>query len=107
MTNFIQDGDIVDFITPSGGYATGDLVVVGGFTGIAQTTTLENDTAAVVLKGVFSVDKETPLVIEVGDALYTDNGDAVNKTATSRTLVGYATEAALSAAVVVKVRLTN
>lgn len=105
MTNYIQQGNAIDVVAPSGGYASGDLVVLGTLVGIANTTALEGERCAISLEGVYEIPKLTG-ALTLGAKVYTDAGAGVDTTDTD-TFVGKVVEAALSGDTTVKVLLVN
>jgi len=105
MTNYIQQGHVIDVVAPVGGYTSGDLVVVGTLVGIANTTVLAGEKCAISVEGVFEIPKLTG-ALSVGAKVYSDAGAAVDTTNTD-TLVGKVVEAALSGDTTVKVLLVN
>lgn len=74
MQNFIQEGEVINVVAPSGGYASGDPVVVGGMVGIAVKDAAEGETVAVNLCGVYEVTKATGAVSQ-GDRIYYDEAE--------------------------------
>lgn len=105
MKNYKQRGDILDFTAPSGGYTSGQLVVVGELTGVANIDAAENEICAVSMEGVYTLPKGN-VAISAGAAVYSDAGADVNTTNTD-TLVGYAIETVASGDATVQVRLSN
>ena len=105
MTNYVQQGDIIDLVTPSGGYTSGQLVVAGELTGVAGKTTLEDELCPVSMSGVFVLPKLAG-ALAVGAKVYSDAGAAVDGTDTD-TFVGFVTVAALSGDATASVKLSN
>lgn len=120
--NYISSGDQVKVVLTSGqtGFASGSAYKVGTQVGVILSLTrggqtvmndvasAEGDIAVVALEGVFSVPKEAPLVIALGDRLYWDaTAGKFTKTATANTFAGFAHEAAGSADTTVKIRLVS
>lgn len=97
MKNFKQPGKMlkVDGGGPTGGVSSGDLCIVGDFVGVAANT-VEAGKAGheLSLLGVYRVPKAGSLAMSQGDKLYgaatNTKSDAVNKTASARTFVGWA-----------------
>ena len=91
MKNFVQPGDIVDIVAPSGGTTSGVGVLVGQLFGIAETTATAGNRVAIAVTGVFDIAKTSALAITAGDPLYWDDTNkCVNKTAASQHKVGIA-----------------
>jgi predicted RecA/RadA family phage recombinase len=73
---------------------------VGALFGVVQETTAIGGEYVLVRNGVFELTKAAGAAWAVGDKLYWDDtAKAVTKTATSNTLIGAATAAAASGAV--------
>jgi predicted RecA/RadA family phage recombinase len=107
MKNYVQDGNILTVAAPAA-VSSGDGVLVGAIFGVAQTDADSGDDVPVAVIGVFDLPKTSALAISVGDPVYWDTGEkAVNKTAASNYLVGYATSAAANPSATVSVRLSG
>lgn len=104
--NFIQSGDVLDYVNGTGSaIASGDVVIVGSLAGIALVDIPDTETGAVQLEGIFKIGKTTSLVITQGDKLYWNTGTKkVTKTVTDK-FIGTAAASALSADTVVYVNL--
>ncbi len=72
--NFIQDGDVIDYINATGAIiASGSVVVIGSEQcGIALVTIAIGGTGAVAKEGVFSLAKNTTQATTVGQKLWWD-----------------------------------
>lgn len=99
--NYLQPGETMDANTPtgSGGWTSGQVVLIGAIVGVALLTTAEGATNQVRLCGVFqNMPKATGAAWNAGDKLYWDNtAKNFTKTATNNTAAGYAWYGALSA----------
>ncbi len=106
MTNFIQDGETLEYSNSGSAIAAGDVVVVGKLVGIAATDiAATTGVGTVCIEGVFNVPKNTSLAITQGDQLFWDaDPGEVTKTATDYPM-GTAHEAAASDATTVNVKL--
>ena len=108
MKNYIQDGNVITVVSPSGGVSSGDFLIVGGLPGFAAHDAAEGAELELVTKGVFEIAKAGSLVITAGDKLYWVSANShVNKTASGNTLIGSAAAAAESAATTVAIRLNG
>lgn len=105
MKNYIQEGDVIEVVTPAGGYTSGQLVTVGELVGVATTTTLENETAAISICGVYEVDKATGAITQGAKCYHDVSTGKITTTASSNKLAGYAWLAAANGDTTVKVRL--
>lgn len=104
MKNYIQKGEAIEVTTPAGGYTAGQLVTVGEIVGVAQNTTLENETAVISLAGVYNVAKATGAITQ-GAKCYLDAvAGNITTTATGNKLAGYAWLAAASGDATVQVK---
>lgn len=97
MKNFIQKGEVIDVVAPSGGLTSGQFYMVGGLSGVVAGTVLINEIAALHTEGVFELPKATGAVWAVGDVLYWDIAAAkFTKTASGNVQAGVAAAAALT-----------
>lgn len=69
--NYVQRGDVIDAIAPSGGYTSGVPVALGVCVGIPQITGVQNDPVPCGIEGVYLLPLESG-----GSAL--SPGDQVN-----------------------------
>lgn len=104
MKNFIQRGDTLTLTAPAA-LSSGDVVIVGGFIGVAAGDAENGADVETKLTGVFELPKAA-IDIAQGDQLYwsTSNGN-VNKTASGNTAIGKAAVDAASGVATVPVRL--
>lgn len=108
MINYVQPGDTLTMIAPSGGVSSGDPVLLGKIFGIAQVDALVGESFPLVTKGVFTIAKEAPLVITAGAYLYWDASESVlTTTSTDNTLVAKCVVAAASADTTVIARILD
>lgn len=104
--NYIQPGEVLPVVAPSGGMTTGLPYLFVNLVGISLNTVLVGATGELALTGIWSVAKVTGAAWVLGDLLYWDNtAKNFTKTATSNTLAGYAAEAATSGATTGKILL--
>lgn len=104
MKNFVQKGDTLTLTAP-GALSSGDVVIVGGFIGVANHDAESGADVETDLRGVFTLPKAA-IAISQGDQLYwsTANGN-VNKTASGNTAIGKAAADAASGDATATVRL--
>jgi predicted RecA/RadA family phage recombinase len=57
MKNYVQRGDVLDFVAPSGGVVSGTPVKIGRFFVIPATTNLVGETFSGAIEGVFDLPK--------------------------------------------------
>jgi predicted RecA/RadA family phage recombinase len=104
MKNYIQPGNTVTLIAPSGGVKAGDPILVGSLFGVAATDAAEAAEVEVSLVGVF--DLPSAGAINAGAAVYWDAvASKITATATAHPLVGVALLAVGSGGTVCRVRL--
>lgn len=96
MKNYIQTGDNITVIAPSGGTVSGGLYKVGAIVGVAATTEAAGDPVVLKTQGVFDLTKTSAQAWAVGDLLFMNTTTRVltNVSATGLVLVGTATEIA-------------
>lgn len=89
--NYIQPGNVIPVVAPSGGYVTEQVVKSGSIVGIALGKAAEGSICEVALEGVWQVTKATGAAWAPGDKLYWDaTASNFTKTSTSNTAAGYA-----------------
>jgi len=96
MKNYVQEGKTITVTAPAA-VTSGQLVVVGSIVGVAGFDAALGADVEVVTQGVFELPKIATDVINQGDKLYWDSGQAkLTKTAGtgSKPMVGVATAAA-------------
>lgn len=98
MKNYIQAGDNLTVVAPSGGTVSGGLYKVGAIIGVAATTEAAGDPVALKTCGVFDLKKTSAQAWAVGDLVFmnTTTRDVTNVSATGLVLVGVATEIAVN-----------
>jgi len=96
MKNYIQAGDNLTVVAPSGGTVSGGLYKVGAIIGVAATTEAAGDSVVLKTRGVFDLKKTSSQAWAVGDLVFmnTTTRDVTNVSATGLVLVGMATEIA-------------
>ena len=104
-TNFVQPGETMTY-TAGATHASGDPVLVGVILGIATKAAVSGDVIELAVEGVFTINKDTALVISQGDRLFWDATNSwLDKTAAAQSAVAIAWEDAASAATTIKAKL--
>lgn len=100
MKNFIQHGNVIDCIAPSGGVVSGAAYKIGDLFGVAAHAASESAEFAMHVAGVFSLPKAGTITPGPGVKLYWDNAARnITTTSSGNTLVGvHAGKAAAGAA---------
>lgn len=107
MTNYIQEGDRLQVVAPSGGIASGAFVLVGLKGTVAVTGGVEGETVVVATEGVYEIAKATG-AINAGVKVYWDaTNSVITTTASGNTLVGWAFKAAASGDATVQICLNK
>jgi predicted RecA/RadA family phage recombinase len=108
-TNYVGKGDVVTVVCPAGGVDAGDSVLIGvSLFGVATHDAAAGADLELAVSGVWSLGKDTALVITQGDRVYWDAGNGwVDKTLAAQTCVGIALETTLAATATVNVLLGN
>jgi predicted RecA/RadA family phage recombinase len=105
MKNFIQPGDDITVIAPTGGVTAGQLVVIKALVGVATCSAAAGAQVEISTEGVFDLQKNAPDVFNVGDVAKIGAGS--NIIAVAGTLgVGWVTTAAVAGSATVRVKLT-
>lgn len=107
MKNFIKPGCMMTVPAPAD-TLSGDLVVIGALFGIAATSALTGVDVEVKCGGVYDLAKAAGQSWTVGAAVYWDaTAKVITTTAATNLKVGVVAGAAVSAAVVGRVRLNG
>lgn len=100
MKNFVQEGDALDLIAPSGGVVSDVGYIIGGLFVVAAFTAAEGEAFVGLRKGVFDFVGATHAsnqAAAAGDTAYwDDSAKKITKTAVGNTPVGIFTEAKVS-----------
>tara|TARA_R110002124_G_scaffold173690_4_gene341334 strand:- start:24953 stop:25414 length:462 start_codon:yes stop_codon:yes gene_type:complete len=111
MKNFIQPGETLDLLAPSGGVTSGLGYLIGALFVVAAVTAAEGETFAGARTGVFDLDATTHASTQAfaaGDPVYwNDTTKKVTATATGNQIIGFAVEAKESTAATAKVLLVQ
>lgn len=107
--NYIQPGEVIDYIVPSSTtFAAGDVVLAGTIVGIALGGGTEGETIPVKVTGVFEVAKTTGEAWTVGALVYWDSSEEeFTTTSSGNTLAGKAVAAAGSSDTTGLLKLTE
>lgn len=105
MKTYVQVGDVLDLVAPSGGVIGGVLYVIGKIAAVAAATVAEGETFAGVVEGVVSLPKATGAITQGATVYWDATAGNVTTTATSNTKIGYATAAQASGDTTVNVKL--
>lgn len=107
MQNFIQKGDVLEYVVPAGGVKSGDVVVAGTLVGVAVKDGVEGEVVAVNLTGVFELPKATGAITQGAEVYWSTANKNITTTAADNVKIGNAFVAAASADATVRVRLRN
>lgn len=114
-SNFVQDGNVIDWVNGTGSaVAAGAVIAMGNILGVALVDIADAATGAVSINGVFTVPKVTAAVIAQGDSLVWDvsavkfdNNAATPASGDISGAPAVAFEAGTSAMTTLKVRFTG
>jgi len=105
MTNFIKEGDVFD-VTLGGTFASGAPILMGDILGVCVNGGVSGDKVSVAVCGVFELAKKSSDTPAQGAKLYWDaTNSELTTTSSSHKLAGYAYEAAISGATIVRCKL--
>jgi len=108
MKNYVQKGDAIEVVTPSGGFTSGQIVVVGALAGVCSGKYAEGETAVVCLEGVYTVPKVASGAIAQGAKIYVAaSGGSATATVGSNIFLGYAWVAAADGDTTIQARLIS
>lgn len=92
MKNFVQPGDMLDLVAPSGGVTAGVGVIIGAIFAVPSVTVDEDEEFAGAIRGVFDLDATTHASTQagvLGDPVYFVTGTGkTSQIATGNTLIG-------------------
>jgi predicted RecA/RadA family phage recombinase len=91
MKNYVQPGNAIRLIAPTGGVIAGRPYAIGGIVGIASETEIAGGSFELARDGVYSVDKDAS-EFAAGDAVYALSGAATSDAGGK--FLGYAISAA-------------
>ncbi len=110
--NFIQEGDTLTLVAPSGGVVAGAGYVIGSLFVVALTSAAAGGAFSGMTEGVFSMPKAAAgsgKAFTAGEAIFWDDGSNKrwDKTGAGLFQIGVAVEAAASADTTVKVAINQ
>jgi predicted RecA/RadA family phage recombinase len=109
MDNYLQRGEALDLIAPSGGVVSGRGVLIGSIFAIAAVTAAAAATFAGYTEGCFehaaATHATTQAIVAGGNVYWDDSAKVCTATATGNTLIGTAVEDKVSTVALVKVKL--
>lgn len=106
MRNYVQQGEVLDAIAPSGGVVASGAYLIGKAFGVAATTAAEGETFALAVEGVVTLPKASGAISASFPTVYWDDtAKNVTTTASGNTKIGYATAAQASGDATVNVKL--
>ena len=107
MKNFIQQGDTLDLIAPTGGVVSGVAVLIGSILAIPVATKAQTETFAGVVEGVVDLPKLSANVMAVGDKVnWNDTNGELQLATTDLDNVATVIVAAGNGVTTVRVKLT-
>lgn len=107
MKNFVQCGDTITAIAPTGGVNSGDGMLFGTLFGVAAYTAAAGAEVELAVEGVFNLTKASGAITAGALVYWDDTAKDVTTTATSNTLIGAAILAAASGDATARVRLNG
>lgn len=110
MKNFVQPGETIPFIAPSGGVVAGNAHLLGAIVGVVGRTAAEGEESNLVLEGVFTLPKAASVTPAPGALLYFIAADkTITNSASGNTKIGVHAGLAASASgdATVRVRLNG
>ena len=105
MKNFIQRGDMITVIAPTGGVTSGQGVLIGNLFGVAGITVAEGESVEIATAGVYELPKLASAVIAAGARVaWDDTAKQVVLPGIGMVPIGIATLAAGNGVTTVRVR---
>lgn len=75
MKNFVQPGNAIYLVAPSGGVVSGRAYVIGAFAGVAAISADAGDQFPLNVVGVYALPKKTGVTLTRGEVVFLDNAD--------------------------------
>ncbi len=89
MKTFVQEGDALEFVAPSGGATAGSGYLIGATFGVARTSAAAGSTFVMDLCGVYALPKAATITPGPGVLLYWDDTNKnVTTTSSGNTKIG-------------------
>lgn len=104
MKNFVQQGNNITAVAPSGGVQSGDPVLIGKLFGVAAVNGLEGDLVELAVTGVFALPKTSP-ALATGAIAYVTGSGSISGTASGNTRIGIVVSDAAENEATVRIRL--
>ena len=103
---FVQDGKAIE-ITAGTAINQGDVVVLGGIVGVANRPIVSGGTGVIEIEGVWSMPKESALVISGGETMFWNptSGYATTSSGGSNVVCGKAVAPSGATVTIVNVKL--
>jgi len=105
MKTYIQQGDILDFITPAGGAVSGVPLIIEKAFLIPAATTAEGEPNSGAVEGVYELPAAGSAAAQFASAYWNATAGAATGAATGNTKIGYFSEAKAANAVAARVKL--
>ena len=104
--NYVQEGEVLDFVAGGAPVASGAVVLMGKRIGIATADVAAGAKGAAAVTGVWNVAKLATDVVAQGDLLYWDAANnRLTTTVGANTLAGYAAAAAGNGVATVSIKI--
>lgn len=107
MKNFIQPGNVLTMIAPSGGVVSGAFVKIGAIFGVAAFTAAQGEKFELKVGGVYDFGKTSAEAWAPGDVIYATSGGVMTTVSSSNTKVGVAVLTAANPSGIGRVRLND
>lgn len=106
MRGYVQPGNTIPLIAPSGGVTAGVGYVIGAIFAVAQNTAAQGESFEGVCAGVINLAKSGSLTFTQGEKVFWDNSaKALKKTSAGYFMIGTATIDIAAGDTVIPVRL--
>lgn len=107
MKNFVQVGDVITATASAGGVTSGIPVLIENAFGVPATSAAAGESYELAIEGVYDIPKAIGAINAAAAVYYDSSAGNVTTTAADNAFVGIATEAPLSSAPTVKVKLAG
>jgi predicted RecA/RadA family phage recombinase len=107
MKNYVQPGNVLTMIAPSGGIVGGNFYKIGSIFGVAAFSAAQGEAFELKCGEVYDLPKTAAEAWAPGDIIYATSGNVMTTIAAGNTKVGVAILAAANPSGVGRVRLNN
>lgn len=95
-TNFIQNGEVINYTATTKNISSGDVVIIGIIAGIAKTDIAVGETGAIHITGVYSLAKAGEAITQGAKVYWSNANQNVTTNKADSVLIGVAANNTIS-----------